>query len=165
MDGNKPDIGNKLYHYHYGPMTVIASDNKHVMASIDSPQDIVIKPFTRNVVYDTVMFPVAALDCWYFNDIAKIGKKTAKVPFNQGQYPEALQADYSALHPFYRDKVKIEKAFGNITPPTKSANGKKSKPNGSTPVNQAEADAKINGIFPINPLEAEEEKASSPTDG
>jgi hypothetical protein len=147
-------------------MTVIDSDNEHVTASADIPQDIVAKPFIRNIS-DNVVFPAAAFDNWYFDDISKIGKKNTRVQFSQCQYPEALKADYSALHPFYKDKVKIEVPTSETrTTPTEAAKDKNTdKPGEAFPANQAEADAKINGIFPIHPLEAEEEKASSPTDG
>ena len=104
---SKFEVGSKLYHAYYRPLTVTSCDDKYVTVYFDEPRKSWPIPGTPAHPRHAV-FLVEAFGHWYFDDAKKVGSETNDAPLAQQQTPKALipmNRDY--LHPYFTSKVKL----------------------------------------------------------
>jgi len=93
----KLQIGSLLYHYYYGTLSVADIEDGYVAAEMENPRDDWPIPGTHYGA-GIVTFPMAALNCWFFETEDKIGKEKPVPKLSQGQTPQAIEPDYMFTH-------------------------------------------------------------------
>lgn len=111
-------IGEKLYHWRYGTVTVIGIDYNYIETKIDNPNGIVyLEGDSYNPYYKEPIkkFPKDSVGYWLFLNKNDIGKENDGTNIKQGQFPNAIifPCNLDKLHKSF-DKETVEntqKAF------------------------------------------------------